>query len=114
MRQRGEMKSHPTRRQPAAGRARGGRPLSPVRPRRAKPGLQAMLCLYSRRGIDPGKPRLPPAIATDAGDADSALRRELHFYTLYRLLEAMMLVLVLFGPVADMLGPPRHELLAPT
>ena len=73
-----------------------------------------MLCLYSRRGIDPGKPRLPPAIATDAGDADSALRRELHFYTLYRLLEAMMLVLVLFGPVADMLGPPRHELLAPT
>src|SRR5690606_40633661 len=49
-----------------------------------------------------------------AGAADGALRRELHFYTLYRLLEAMMLVLVLFGPVADMLGPPRHELLAPT
>ncbi|KGM56568.1 ATPase [Lysobacter arseniciresistens ZS79] len=53
-------------------------------------------------------------MATDTGDADSALRRELHFYTLYRLLEAMMLVLVLFSPVADVLGPPRHELLAPT
>ncbi|MGH8073881.1 MAG: PAS domain-containing sensor histidine kinase, partial [Lysobacter sp.] len=56
---------------------------------------------------------MPTAIAaTEVDDADSALRRELYFYTLYRLLEASMLVLVLFGPVADMIGPPRHDLLA--
>src|SRR5690606_18091109 len=56
---------------------------------------------------------LPTAIAAnEVDDADSALRRELYFYTLYRLLEASMLVLVLFGPVADMIGPPRHDLLA--
>jgi len=54
----------------------------------------------------------PATTAAATGDADSALRRELYFYTLYRLLEASMLVLVLFGPVADMIGPPRHELLA--
>lgn len=56
---------------------------------------------------------MPPALAVKPNDdADSALRRELYFYTLYRLLEASMLVLVLFGPVADMIGPPRHDLLA--
>ena len=56
---------------------------------------------------------MPTAIAAiQVDDADRALRRELYFFTLYRLLEAAMLVLVLFGPVADMLGPPRHELLA--
>ncbi|WP_246371541.1 sensor histidine kinase [Marilutibacter penaei] len=41
-------------------------------------------------------------------DADKALRRELHFYTLYRLLEAAMLLLVLFGPFAEQLPDPRH------
>src|SRR5690606_10163519 len=57
--------------------------------------------------------RLSPALAVKPNDdADSALRRELYFYTLYRLLEASMLVLVLFGPVADMIEPPRHDLLA--
>ncbi len=56
---------------------------------------------------------MPPAIAAiEVDDADRALRRELYFFTLYRLLEAAMLVLVLFGPVADMIGPPRHDLLA--
>ena len=56
--------------------------------------------------------RKPPALAPlDIVDADRALRRELYFFTLYRLLEASMLVLVLFGPVADLLAPPRHDLL---
>jgi two-component system sensor histidine kinase PilS (NtrC family) len=57
---------------------------------------------------------LPPANAANIApdDADSALRRELYFYTLYRLLEASMLILVLFGPVADMIEAPRHELVA--
>src|SRR5690606_38859899 len=56
--------------------------------------------------------RLPNTIAAPLDDADTALRRELYFFTLYRLLEAAMLVLVLFGPVADLIGPPRHDLLA--
>ena len=57
--------------------------------------------------------RVPPALAVKPNDdADGALRRELYFYTLYRLLEASMLVLVLFGPVADMIEAPRHDLLA--
>ncbi|SKA08029.1 sensor histidine kinase [Novilysobacter spongiicola] len=56
--------------------------------------------------------RLPTTIAAPLDDADTALRRELYFFTLYRLLEAAMLVLVLFGPVADLIGPPRHDLLA--
>ncbi|MDX1549947.1 MAG: PAS domain-containing sensor histidine kinase, partial [Lysobacter spongiicola] len=55
---------------------------------------------------------MPNTIAAPLDDADTALRRELYFFTLYRLLEAAMLVLVLFGPVADLIGPPRHDLLA--
>ena len=54
-------------------------------------------------------PRLP---AIDVADADSALRRELYFFTLYRLLEAALLVFVLFGPVADLVDPPRHDIFA--
>ncbi len=57
--------------------------------------------------------RVSPALAVQPNDdADSALRRELYFFTLYRLLEGSLLVLVLFGPVTDMLEPPRHDLLA--
>ncbi|MDQ3287760.1 MAG: ATP-binding protein [Pseudomonadota bacterium] len=48
----------------------------------------------------------------DIVDADRALRRELYFFTLYRLLEAAILVLVVFGPVAQLLAPPQHELFA--
>ncbi|QOW22559.1 sensor histidine kinase [Novilysobacter avium] len=56
---------------------------------------------------------MSPALAVQPNDdADSALRRELYFFTLYRLLEGSLLVLVLFGPVTDMLEPPRHDLLA--
>ncbi|BAV96578.1 sensor histidine kinase [Lysobacter enzymogenes] len=45
-------------------------------------------------------------------DADSALRRELYFFTLYRLLEAALLVLFLFGPVDNLIAEPRHDLFA--
>lgn len=56
---------------------------------------------------------LPLRIAAlQVADADKALRRELHFFTLYRLLEAAMLLLVLFGPIADQLPAPRHDLFA--
>lgn len=47
-------------------------------------------------------------------DADKALRRELYFFTLYRLLEASMLLLVLFGPIVEPLPEPRHGVLAPS
>src|SRR5690606_40338559 len=48
----------------------------------------------------------PPA--TDAVDAESALRRELYFFTLYRVLEAALLSLVLFGPETPLIATPRH------
>ena len=44
---------------------------------------------------------------TPAAEADSALRRELHFFTLYRLLEAALLTFLLFGPVRDLRQPSR-------
>lgn len=42
-------------------------------------------------------------------EADSALRRELHFFTLYRLLEAALLTFLLFGPVREYVSQPRDE-----
>lgn len=47
-----------------------------------------------------------------ASEADIALRRELYFFSLYRLLEAALLTFLLFGPVGDLVSEPRHELLA--
>lgn len=59
---------------------------------------------------------MPPFLArihvADAADADRALRRELYFFTLYRLFEAALLVFFLFGPVTGLIEPLRHELLA--
>ena len=48
--------------------------------------------------------------AVDVVDADRTLRRELRLVNLYRILEAALLVLVLFGPVAGLLAAPRHDL----
>lgn len=45
-------------------------------------------------------------------DADHVLYRELRLFNLYRVLEAALLVLVVFGPLAGVLEPPRYELLA--
>jgi len=57
--------------------------------------------------------RFPLVLApVDIVDADRALRRELYFFTLYRLLEAAILVLVVFGPVSEFLAPPQHDLFA--
>ena len=58
--------------------------------------------------------RHTPAVApsnTDALDAASALRRELYFFTLYRVLEAALLALVLFGPETPLIAVPRHPVL---
>ena len=46
----------------------------------------------------------------DVVDADRTLRGELRLWNLYRILEAALLVLVLFGPVAGLLEAPRHTL----
>lgn len=51
-------------------------------------------------------------LAPDATDADRALRRELYFFTLYRVFEAALLVFVLFGPLPDLVGDPRHPVFA--
>ena len=48
--------------------------------------------------------------AVDVVDADRTLRGELRLWNLYRILEAALLVLVLFGPVAGLLEAPRHAL----
>ncbi len=54
---------------------------------------------------------MPLALAPiDAADADRALRRELYFFTLYRLLEAALLVFFLFGPATELVEPLRHAL----
>ncbi|WP_233433483.1 sensor histidine kinase [Lysobacter soli] len=45
-----------------------------------------------------------------AADADSALRRELYFFTLYRLFEAALLVFFLFGPATGLVEPLRNAL----
>lgn len=53
-----------------------------------------------------------PHDAIDSTEADLALRRELYFFTLYRLLEAALLALLIFGPVAGFIEAPRHPLLS--
>ena len=52
---------------------------------------------------------LAPVAATDA---DHALRRELYFFTLYRLLEAALLALLVFGPAQVLIRAPSLPLLA--
>lgn len=54
----------------------------------------------------PGIPRLA---TRPAAEADSALRRELHFFTLYRLLEAALLTFLVFSPVREYLSEPRDQ-----
>jgi two-component system sensor histidine kinase PilS (NtrC family) len=57
--------------------------------------------------------RLPLQIApVEVSEADRVLRRELRLFNLYRVLEALLLVLVVYGPVSDLLAEPRHELFA--
>lgn len=54
---------------------------------------------------------MPLKIApVDVIDADHTLHGELRLLNLYRILEAALLVLALFGPVAGMLEAPRHDL----
>jgi len=52
-----------------------------------------------------------PATAASAHAPPHAIRRELYLLTLYRILEAALLCLVLFSPVGALMGEPRHVLL---
>lgn len=100
---------------PAIVADRGGAGKTGVRHRGQATGFPMHSARLYSGGDTTGIPRLLPTIAAiEVDDADSALHRELYFYTLYRLLEASMLVLVMFGPVADMIGAPLHDLLART
>ncbi len=51
-------------------------------------------------------PRISAPVTTE-----SALRRELYFFTLYRALEAGLLALVLFSPAGALIEEPRHLVL---
>ncbi len=44
----------------------------------------------------------------------AAIRRELHYFTLYRILEAAVLCLVVFSPVGLLIGEPQNPLLGRT
>jgi two-component system sensor histidine kinase PilS (NtrC family) len=46
---------------------------------------------------------------TPALSVDDALRRELYFFSLYRLFEAALLALMLFSPVGALLGIAEHS-----
>ncbi|RYF99535.1 MAG: PAS domain-containing sensor histidine kinase, partial [Caulobacteraceae bacterium] len=51
--------------------------------------------------------------ASTANPSQAVIRRELHFFTLYRVLESALLCLTVFSPVGALLGgTPRHPLLA--
>ena len=49
-------------------------------------------------------------MSTTTGIAE-AQRRDLYFYGLYRVLEAGLLALMLFGPARTLIGAPAHPLL---
>ncbi|MGV8930784.1 MAG: sensor histidine kinase [Luteimonas sp.] len=53
-----------------------------------------------------------PALRRTA--ADTALRRELYLFALYRVLEAALLALMVFSPVGALIGEPRNTILAQT
>jgi two-component system sensor histidine kinase PilS (NtrC family) len=50
--------------------------------------------------------------ATASPDLHAAMRRELHFFALYRVFEASLLCLVVFSPAAALFAEPRHPRLA--
>ena len=51
-------------------------------------------------------------LPSDTQSLHAAIRRELYSFTLYRLLEAALLCLTVFAPVAMIFGEPRHPHLA--
>ena len=56
----------------------------------------------------------PAAKPTRIQAPESALRRELYLFSLYRVLEAAMLALIVFSPAGSLIAEPRNALLAQT
>jgi len=56
-------------------------------------------------------PRTSSAATVATSDTDSALRRELYFFTLYRVLEAALLALVMFSPAGALIEVPTYPVL---
>ena len=117
MRHRGEGKNPRPNRGPEGRRARGR-----IVADRGGPGKTPMVEATRQARRRPGKPWVAPILAATPrrtfrlptrpaaqAEADSALRRELHFFTLYRLLEAAVLTFLLFGPMRDLVSDPRDE-----
>ncbi|MEO6154205.1 MAG: histidine kinase dimerization/phospho-acceptor domain-containing protein, partial [Thermomonas sp.] len=52
------------------------------------------------------------ATSQDQDDDNAAIRRELYYFTLYRILEAALLCLVVFSPAGILIGEPLNPLLA--
>src|SRR5690606_21674282 len=71
------------------------------------PAVAVGAAYCSRSLVGDWRPMTQPVHA----DAESALRRELYFFTLYRVFEAALLALVLFGPETELFPVPRHALL---
>lgn len=97
-----------------AGR-REGAVLSPIGHIRAKAGggrgdpVDGLPIL----GRIPRRTRAVPLQTTvSPRDADHVLHRELRLFNLYRVLEAALLVLVVFGPVGNLIDPIRDQVLA--
>src|SRR5690554_2978610 len=119
---------------------RPGRPHGPGAPRRAcgaRPARYSRRCGGHGQNIRPGEgpgrtehsvpdgattvlyspptpsrpPRLPSIFAQPAY-TQRVLRRELYLFSLYRLLEASLLALMVFGPGEALIGEPRNATLA--
>ncbi|MBV2208817.1 MAG: PAS domain-containing sensor histidine kinase [Thermomonas sp.] len=56
---------------------------------------------------------MPPApTPPEAPELQAAIRRELHYFALYRLLEAALLCLAIFSPIGQTISMPSHPILA--
>ncbi len=74
--------------------------------RAAQNGPPTRACLYWGQDQQ-GEQRLAPSQSI-LGRIESAPRRELYFFALYRTLEAAILAGLLFSPLSDLLGNQRH------
>src|SRR5690606_41972877 len=89
---------------------------SPKHPARAKrgharpPPAALRPGLYSPAGTH--GPRRLPSIFAPPAYTQRVLRRELYLFSLYRLLEASLLALIVFGPGEALIGEPRDAALA--
>src|SRR5690554_8100230 len=97
-------------------RSAAGPLFSPMRRVRAKDGPSRRrpwpvpAALYS--AATSRRPRRLPSIFAQPIYTQRVLRRELYLFSLYRLLEASLLALMVFGPGEALIGEPRNATLA--